>query len=36
MEKSLFDRVGGEKGISDIIDGTYDRVLADPLISKHF
>ena len=36
MEKSLFERLGADKGISDIIDITYEKVLVDPLISKHF
>ena len=36
MEKTLYERLGGAQTISDIIEKTYDRVLADPLIGKHF
>ena len=36
MQKNLFERVGGEKAVSDLIEMTYDGVLSDDMISHHF
>jgi len=35
-EKSLFDRLGGEKGISSIVDNITDNHLKNPVINQKF
>lgn len=32
----MFDRVGGEAGIEQLVHGFYDRVLADPELNPFF
>ena len=34
--QSLYDRVGGETGITRLVDSFYQRVLADPELSPFF
>ncbi|MEO1526769.1 MAG: group 1 truncated hemoglobin [Planctomycetota bacterium] len=36
LEGNLFQRLGGAKQLADIIDNTYERVLADPTLSPFF
>lgn len=33
---TLFERVGGEQMIAEVVDGFYDRVLADPELKPFF
>jgi len=33
---TLFERVGGEQMIAEVLDGFYDRVLADPELKPFF
>ena len=35
-QQTLFERVGGEQTISDLIHEFYDRVLADPELKPFF
>ena len=35
-EKSLFDRLGGEKGISSLVDNITDNHLKNPVINQKF
>lgn len=35
-EGTLFERIGGEEGISKLIDVFYDRVMSDPELSPFF
>lgn len=35
-KETLFDRIGGEEGISKLIDVFYDRVMGDPELSPFF
>ena len=35
-QESLFDRIGGEAGISGLIDAFYERVLADQELAPFF
>ncbi len=35
-QQTLFERVGGEHAISDLIDKFYDRVIADPELKPFF
>jgi len=33
---SLYERLGGEAGITELVDAFYDRVLADELLAPYF
>lgn len=35
-QQLLFDRVGGEQAISELVDEFYDRVIADPELKPFF
>jgi len=35
-QQTLFERVGGEKAIAELIDQFYDRVVADPELKPFF
>jgi len=35
-QKTLYERVGGDQTVRDLIDGFYDRVLADPELKPFF
>ncbi|MBI1369431.1 MAG: group 1 truncated hemoglobin [Planctomycetes bacterium] len=33
---TLYDRIGGEIGLEKMVDGLYERVLADPMLAPFF
>ena len=35
-QKTLYERIGGEKAVHDMIHEFYDRVLADPVLKPFF
>lgn len=36
MSETLYDRLGGQEGIGDVVDDFYDRVLADEALRPYF
>jgi hemoglobin len=36
LKVTLFDRIGGEQGVRNLVDGFYERVLADPKLKTFF
>lgn len=36
QDQTLYERVGGERGIASLMDAFYERVLADPMLRPFF
>ena len=35
-EQTLYERIGGEEGIADMVGTFYEKVLADPVLASYF